>query len=130
MTMPARQLTLALMDGYFAVCQLASTDVVAAWASTGTLVSITRTPEEVSIVCSQDAVPAGVKCERGWRVLRVVGAMDFSAVGALASLVVPLAEAGISIFALSTFDTDYLFVKQQTLDAAVESLIRHGHAIQ
>jgi hypothetical protein len=128
--MSARQLTLTYLDGFFAVCQLASTQPIPAWASAGALVSVTRTPEELSIVCSQDAAPAGVKCERGWRALRVVGAVDFSAVGVLASLVAPLAEAGISIFAISTFDTDYLLVKQQTLDAAIASLREHGHAIQ
>ncbi len=128
--MPARQLTLAHLDGFFAVCQLASSDSIPSWATVGNLVSITRTGDELSIVCSQDAVPAGVKCERGWRALRVVGSMEFSAVGVLASLVGPLAEAGISIFALSTFDTDYLLVKQQTLDAAAAALKHHGHAIQ
>jgi hypothetical protein len=129
LTMPARQLTLALIDDDFAICQLAISDTVPPWASAGTLVSVTRTADELSIVCSQDAVPPGVKCERGWRAIRVVGSMDFSAVGVLASLVGPLAEAGISIFALSTFDTDYLLVKQQALNAAVEALKQHGHAI-
>jgi hypothetical protein len=128
--MPSHKLTLALIDGDFAVCQLASSDAVPSWGSKGKVVSVTRTADELSIVCSEDVVPAGVKCERGWRAMRVVGSMDFSAVGVLASLIGPLAEAGISIFAISTFDTDYLLVKQQTLNAAVEALKQHGHVIE
>src|SRR5262249_2862615 len=74
----------------------------------GDLVSITRTGEELSIVCSEYAVPQDVRCEGGWQCLQVVGPIDFSAVGVLTSLVRPLSEAGISVFVLSTFDTDYL----------------------
>jgi hypothetical protein len=83
----------------------------------------------VSIVCPQDAVPPGVQCETGWRCLRVAGTLKFTAVGVLASLAVPLAEAGISVFAVSTFDTDYLLVKERDFDRACASLRQYGHQL-
>jgi hypothetical protein len=81
------------------------------------------------VVCFQSLVPEEVRCEGGWHCLRVAGAMDFSQVGVLASLVGPLAEAGISVFAISTFDTDYLLVKQADLETTMAVLRQAGHSI-
>ena len=75
-------------------------------------------------------MPEGVACERGWRCLLVAGTIHFSVVGVIASLTTPLAEAGISVFAISTFDTDYLLVKAEDLERAVDVLRRRGHTIQ
>lgn len=75
-------------------------------------------------------MPAGVRIEVGFRCLRVAGTLDFSAVGVLASLLVPLAAAGIPVLALSTFDTDYLFVKDAALEVAVQALRAAGHQVQ
>ena len=122
-------LTLVRMTGTFAVCKLPPDAPLPDWAASGSLFSITRTTDELSVVCHQDAVPEGVRCERGWRCLRVAGTLDFSLVGVLASLVGPLAGAALSVFVLSTFDTDYLLVKEQVLGLAVEVLLRHGHSI-
>ncbi len=75
-------------------------------------------------------VPAGVKSERGWRCLKVRGPLDFGLTGILASLVTPLAEAGISVFAISTYDTDYLMVKQDTFETTISTLKSAGHHIE
>jgi hypothetical protein len=91
--------------------------------------SITRTGEELSVVCPEVLVSEGVRAERGWRALRVVGVFDLSQVGVLASLAAPLAGAGISLFALSTFDTDYLLVQEQHMGRAVEVLVDVGHTV-
>jgi hypothetical protein len=94
------------------------------------LVSVTRTPDEPSVVCDEAAVPAAMPLvERGWRALRVAGTLDFALAGILARLAAPLAEAGISIFALSTFDTDYLLVRASDLDAAIDALRAAGHEV-
>jgi hypothetical protein len=125
--------TLISLDGLFAVCRLAAEAPLPAWAAgspDGSLVSITRTADELSIVCRQDVVPEGVRCERGWRVLRVAGTLDFTLVGVLASLLAPLAEAGVAVFVLSTFDTDYLLVKHDRLDAAVDAWRRARHGVE
>src|SRR5262245_3472832 len=128
--MAFQQLTLIVVDGNFAVCRLEPGAPIPPWATAGDLFSITRTADELSVVCRQDAVPDGINCERGWRCLRVAGSIPFSVVGVLASLTAPLAEAGISVFAISTFDTDYLLAGAQDLERAVDILRRRGHTIQ
>lgn len=95
----------------------------------GDLYAITRTRDELSIVCPQADVPPSTFSEPEWRALKVAGPLDFSLTGVLASLAAPLADAGISIFALSTFDTDYLLVKSDVLALAVEVLRRAGHSV-
>jgi hypothetical protein len=128
--MASPQLTLLVMPGPFAICKLAANAPIPAWVSAGDFCSITRTAEELSIVCRQEAVPEGAVCERGWRCLRVAGTIPFSAVGVLASLTAPLADAGISLFAVSTFDTDYLLVKEKDFQAALGTLGRRGHTVR
>ena len=122
-------LPLIELPGSFAICKLDKDAALPAWATAGNFFSITRTTDELSIVCSQSDVPEDVPCERDWRCLRVAGTMAFSVVGVLASLVTPLAEAGISVFALSTFDTDYLLVKEKDLENAVVALRQYGHTV-
>lgn len=122
------RLTLQVVDGTFAICKLA--DSIPSWATAGDFFSITRTADELSVVCQQGAVPEGVVCERDWRCLRVAGAMPFSVVAVLASLTAPLAEAGISVFAISTFDTDYLLVKEEDFERATAVLEQAGHATE
>jgi uncharacterized protein len=122
-------LDLDLLPAPYAVCRLSPGAAVPAWAAGEDLVSITRTPEELSILCPQEKVPEGIRSERDFRVLKIRGPLDFSLVGVLSGLAGPLAEAGISLFALSTFDTDYLLVKQGNLGRAAEILIREGHNI-
>ena len=126
---PAHHLTLVPLHGAYAVCRLAADVPVPDWAAGGPFVSITRTAEELSVVCPETGVPEGTRCERGWRALRVAGALDFSLTGALASLLGPLADADVSAFALSTFDTDYLLVKEKDLPRAEQALRRAGHVL-
>jgi hypothetical protein len=95
----------------------------------GDLFSVTRTADELSVVCRQEAVPEGIVCERGWRCLRVEGSMPFTIVGVLASLTTAVAKAGVAVFAFSTFDTDYLFVKEGDMPRAVASLRSAGHLV-
>jgi hypothetical protein len=90
---------------------------------------MTRTADELSVVCWADAVPEGVRCEKGWRCLRVAGTLDFSLVGVLASMLAPLAAAGVSVFVLSTFDTDYVLVKEAHLTKAADALRLAGYVI-
>lgn len=120
--------TLLVLGGTFAVCRLGKSAAVPAWAA-GDFLSVTRTAEELSVVCPEAAVPEGVRCERGWRCLRVAGTVPFSAVGVLASLAGPLAAAGVSLFAVSTFDTDYLLVKDDDMERAVGALRGAGHVV-
>ncbi len=95
------------------------------WAR-GPVLSITRTPGELSIVCEERHVPGEAQAERGWRCLGVAQTLDFGMVGVLSRLTTALAEAGISLFALSTFDTDYLLVRQDDVQPALAALDRAG----
>jgi hypothetical protein len=125
-------LTLVPLDDLFAVCRLAADTPLPAWIarSASVFVSITRTSDELSIVCRQEVVPEDVRCERGWRCLRVAGTLDPALVGVLASLLAPLADAGIAVFVVSTFDTDYLLVKEERWDSTIAILRRAGHSVE
>jgi putative acetyltransferase len=127
---PTHRLRLLGVSGSFAVCKLPGGSAIPAWVTAGNLFSITRTPDELSIVCDETAVPAGVVCERGWRCLRVAGAMPFTLVGVLASLTAPLTTASVGVFVVSTFDTDYLLVKAGDFEKAVTALRAVGHTVE
>ena len=100
-----------------------------AWALESPFAALTRTGEELSLVVFADRVPVGVPCEGPWRALQVAGPLDFALVGILAELTTTLAQAHISLFALSTFDTDYLLVKEDRFEAACAALQAAGHEI-
>ncbi len=125
----AVQLRLFLLDCRLAVCRLGPDDEVPGWAGGGPFSSVTRTSQELSIVCREDAVPEGIAREGGWRIFQVEGPLDFALTGVLASIAGPLGEAGVSLFALSTFDTDYVMVRENDVEAAVSALRRPGHAV-
>ncbi len=125
----AAPLTLLLLPGRVAVARLGPLEPIPAWAATQPFFSITRTAGELSIACAEHAVPQGVVAERGWRMLQVQGVLDFALVGILASLAAPLAQAGISIFSVSTFDTDAVLVKEDKRAQAIAALRAAGHQV-
>ena len=122
---------LLLLPGLFAICRLDPDAPLPSWAMSvsSALVSITRTANELSIVCARANVPDDVQREDNWRCLMVEGPLDFSLTGVLSVLLAPLAEVDVSIFALSTFDTDYLLVRAAQLDLALEALSAAGHPV-
>ncbi len=128
--MSQKILTLSVLQGTFAICKFDKDARVPDWALTGNFISITRTLEELSILCLQDKIPEGTPCDGGWRCLKVEGPLDLSAGGIVASFAGPLAQAGISILVASTFDTDYVLVKEKDLEKAVFVLSREGHTIR
>ena len=114
------------LPGHYAVSRLSAESSVPAWA-VGPFVNVTFTTDELAIICPAEAVPAGIRAERDWRVLKLVGPFPFTAVGVLASLATPLAEAGISLLSIATYDTDYFLVKTEVFDDAVAVLVAAGH---
>jgi uncharacterized protein len=120
---------LILLDEELAVVRLERADPTPAWAARGCLSSVTRTADELSIVCAAAAVPPDVPAKRGWRCFQVAGPLDFSLTGILASIVSPLAAARISIFAIATYDTDYVLVRGPDLASAAECLRAAGHEV-
>ena len=122
-------LSLSLLPDKLAICRLPADSSVPGWVSESSFLSITRTRDELSIVCAEAGVPDEVKADRGWRCLKVAGPLDLALTGILASLVSPLAEAQINIFAVSTYDTDYLLVKQESLARSIDVLTWSGHRV-
>ncbi len=122
-------LTLSVLPATYAVCCFDHTAPAPAWVLAGDFISLTRTPNELSIVVLQSSVPDDVTCERDWRIFQVQGPLDFALTGVLASLAQPLADAGIPIFVVSTFATDYLLVKSHQLREAMDVLRAAGHQI-
>jgi uncharacterized protein len=117
------------LDDLYAIVRLEPDADVPVWARNGHFWSITRSDSELSLVCPQDDVPTDASAERGWCALEVAGPLDFSLTGVVSSLVVPLAEEEIPIFLISTFETDYLLVREPDLHRAVEALTAAGHAV-
>jgi len=117
-------MNIAVLPGTLAVCRLPASDRIPSWALElhDGLVSITRTPDELSIVCPQDAVPPDTQVQEDFRALMVPGPIPFEQTGVLASLANPLAAAGISIFAIATYDTDYVLVRAADLERALAVL--------
>ena len=122
-------MTLDVIAGGYAICRLVADAPVPAWATRGAFSCVTRTAHELSIVCESDDVPADVKAARNYRGLAVRGPLDFSLVGVVAALAGTLADAAVSIFVVSTHDTDYLFVRDADLDRAVATLRAAGHIV-
>ncbi len=120
-------LTLSLLPARYAICRLEPEEAIPPWAGNVGFVSVTRTSEELSIACAEANVPEGVPSDRGWRCLKVEGPLDLSLTGVLASLAGPLAEARVNIFAISTYDTDYLLIKDDKVSRAIEVLRAAGH---
>jgi hypothetical protein len=91
--------------------------------------SITGTPDELSLVCPAASVPTDIQADRGWRCFKLHGPFEFSLTGILNSITIPLAEAGVGIFAISTYDTDYVLVKEHDVQRAITVLTEAGHTI-
>ena len=129
MSVAARHFELTLLPERFAISRLVADAPIPAWATQGPFFSVTRTGDELSIVSELSRVPVGVRSQPGWRVFKVNGPFVLSEIGVLSALAAPLAEAKISLFAISTFETDYLLVAAETLSAAIHALGQAGHTI-
>ncbi len=117
------------MPDSYAIVRLHPGAELPPWIDRGPFRSVTRTEHEVSVVCRDHDVPDGENAVPGWRVLEALGPLDFSLTGVVASLVVPLAEANLSVFTISTFESDYLLVRARDLGRAIAALEAAGHAV-
>jgi len=124
-----RRFQLTILPGSFAIVRLAADAPSPSWASAGNFFSVTRTSDELSVVCLATQVPSSLTAETGWRALKVQGPFALSEIGVLAALAAALAHAKVSLFAISTFDTDYLLVSDKSLNAAVAALRAAGHSV-
>jgi hypothetical protein len=125
-----KSLSLIILPQRFSICHLSPDEPIPTFLSRCPFFSITRTSDELSIVVNEEMVPADWKAEIGWRCLKVIGPLNFDLTGSLASLSMPLCKAGISIFVISTYDTDYILVKEDSLEKATRILLKTGHRVR
>lgn len=114
----------------YAVCRLEKEEQIPSWALKGEYLSITKTEDELSIVCAEECVPENIRCEKSWRILKVLGPLDFSLIGILSDISTTLANNNISIFAISTYDTDYILIKDTDFENGRRSLAEAGYEIE
>ncbi len=117
------------LEGLFSICQLDPNSEVPAWAFESDFYSITRTPDELSIICNRLNIPKYLKCDSDWRVLKIDGTFPFDEIGILNAITMPLAEANISLLTVSTYDTDFILVKESHFEQAVRFLESAGHSL-
>lgn len=122
-------MTIIVYDGLFAICKLAPGDDIPVWSTESDFLSVTRSPDELSVVCDQQLIPRAVQCSRNWRMLAIDGVLDLQMTGVVSGLLLPLARVDVSVFVLSTFDTDYFMVPEHMLEQASETLKAEGHRI-
>lgn len=127
--MKPKTLALKILSDRMAVCRFGPTEAVPDWIDPSGFYSITRTEDELTIVCAETLVVRGTKSETGWRCFKVEGPLDFSEIGVIFSLTRPLAENGVSVFVISTFETDYFMVKEKDLAKTVDALTAEGHQV-
>jgi hypothetical protein len=124
------RLPLELLPDTLAICRLPADAALPSWTtSSSAFLTVSRTQEELSITALQRTVPAGVRCERDYRAIRVRGTLPPNLIGIVLSIAEPLAEAGLSIFAISTYDTDYVLIKERDRSKALDALRRAGHEV-
>ena len=125
--MTAPRLAFSCLSDILAICRLEADAPIPSWALLGDFVSITRTADELSVVCRRGDVPSGIRCVKNFRCIKVEGPLGFDQTGIISSLATVLAQAGISVFVVSTFDTDYILVTEDRLEDAVRALSQAGH---
>lgn len=129
MAVTQRSLKFSRIPGSFAVCRLPSGSRVPAWGLQNGFFSVTATPDELSVVCLADLVPREIQHEADWACFKLVGPFPFAETGILSSFIQPLSDNAIPIFAVSTFDTDYVLVKEAWVGATLRVLQAAGHQI-
>ena len=127
--MRKRQLQLSLLDRKYGICVFKNNTPIPEWVATASFCSITRTQKELTIVCPQNTIDSDCEYDADWRCFRIDGSFDLNQIGVISSLAAPLAQAGISIFVVSSYDTDYILIKDQKVEQAVAVLSDNGHFV-
>ena len=130
MNEPSRSFTFQVLGGRYAVVRLDADAPLPGWATAGDFFSVTRTADELSIVCRRELLPAGVLASADWSCMKLVGPFAFDDTGIVASVTTTIAGAGLGVFVVSTYDGDHILVKAADLDAAVSALLAGGHVVR
>ena len=120
---------LSILSGRFGICRFDVSHEIPEKILSSGFFSVTRTFDELSVICYEELLPKDASCEKNWKCFKLQGPFEFTETGILSSLTSILAEAGIGILAFSTFDTDYIMVKKDDLEKAVKVFTTHGHTV-
>lgn len=123
-------LTFILIDGIFSLCRLAPEDAIPSWALSSDFYTITKTRDELSVVCESQYVPAFIKQDGSWRLLKIATVLDLTLTGITAKFSTALANAGVNLCVIATYQTDYILVKQEKLQTAITALKEGGFIVQ
>ena len=124
------QLTFILIDAFFSLCRLAPEDAIPSWALSSNFYTITKTRDELSVVCESQYVPAVIKQDANWRLLKIAAVLDLTLTGITAKFSTALANAGVNLCVIATYQTDYILVKQEKLQTAITALQEAGFIVQ
>ena len=127
--MDYKKLSLKILPERMAVCRFDASEPLPKWLDVSDFYSVTRTRDELTVVCREDSVVPGTVGENGWRCIGVQGVLDFSEIGIIFTITQPLAKNGVSVFVISTYDTDYFLVKEKELPKTIDALTAAGHRI-
>ncbi len=123
------QLKFRQLSGTYAIVRLAPEEPIPDWATKGEFTSITRSADELSIVCPTENLPSDLRSPDRWICLKLEGPFLFSQTGILLSFIQPLSGNGIPIFTISTYDTDYVLVQETDSERALNALLHAGHEL-
>ena len=123
-------LTFQLQSGEYSLCRLAPEQTIPGWVYDSAFFTITKTSDELSIVCESQFVPGEAKQNGQWRLLKILAVLDLSLTGITAQFSTALADAAVNICVIATYDTDYVLVKDEKLSAAINALENAGFSVQ
>jgi uncharacterized protein len=124
------QLRIIVLNGEFALCRLNADDKIPSWVLPSSFYNISKTTDELSVVCESNYVPENIKCDKGWQILKIADVLDLSLTGITAKFSTALADAGVNLCVIATYDTDYIMVKEEKLETAKSALINAGFIIE
>jgi uncharacterized protein len=125
-----KKLTIIVLPGEYAICRLFATDEIPAWALQSSFYTVSKTPDELSVICEASMVPGSTKAEKGWCLLKIAAVLDLSLTGITAKFSSALAEAGINLCVVATYDTDYILIKEEKQTTAIQCLQNAGFTVQ
>ncbi|MGE5108708.1 MAG: ACT domain-containing protein [Sphingobacteriales bacterium] len=124
------QLRFVVLPGTYSLCRLSPIEKIPGWIFNSSFYTVSKTPDELSVVCETEFVPADIKKNTGWKMLRIDAVLDLSLTGITAKFSAPLAEAGVNLCVIATYDTDYVMIQEEKLAIARTALNNAGFIVE
>lgn len=125
-----QQLKFIVLEGSYSLCRLLADEAIPSWIFASPFYTISKSPEELSIVCESKYIPGNIQQSNGWKLLKIDAVLDLSLTGITAKFSKPLAEGGVNFCVIATYDTDYVMVPEEKLFLATEALQKEGFLVE